>query len=481
MFEFQIIKRYLIPSKTKISNSFISNISILTIALTVWLLIVFLSILKGVEKNWITKLTTLQAPIRLIPNEHYFQSDYFTQDGESPDTFFQYKTLFEKQEEEQNNESIVPNLIQILKEKNLSFDTYEVAAGVLKIQLSKIVDGRNFESYITQASYLTNPPIHSVNFQKILTSLNQEDLNGLKKIGDLEKVVPFVKDNVLYFPKPIKNLEPILLPKNFKESGVKAGDLVELTPSTNFSLTGATPHIMGYVCGFYDPGLMSVGTRVAFFRQEFIQNITNPEQASSIDPLLKGGFFVYIKEINKVKSLVKQLRNEKIMKYFDVVPFYEFAFAKEIMNQFQADQILFALIGFAILSIACLNIIAALLLIVQEKRQEIGLLMALGASKTQIQRIFGTLGFLIGFAGFLIGTFLAIITLINLESIVNQLLFLKGHPIVKSLSFEEGSALISPEIIAIALIITPILAMIAGIIPARKALKIEPIEILKNG
>jgi ABC-type lipoprotein release transport system permease subunit len=83
--------------------------------------------------------------------------------------------------------------------------------------------------------------------------------------------------------------------------------------------------------------------------------------------------------------------------------------------------------------------------------------------------------------GFLIGTILSIITLYNLEWIVNKILFLKGHPAIKALNIESGNPLISYEILAIVLIITPLLAMFAGMIPARKALKIQPIEILKNG
>lgn len=483
MFELQIIKRYLIPSKKRLSNSFISNISIFTIALTVWLLIVFLSVLKGVEKSWVLKLTTLQSPIRLVPNQNYYHSAYYVEDSFSEDTGFQHLNLFEKERAQTycGSTDIIGELKKTLHKHRLSYDIYDVSAGILKINISRLSDGKTYESSLTQASYLTNPPIHSKNFQKIICPLDTEDQQGLKELNPLQLMNVEVRNNTLHIPPVYKGLEPVLLPKNYKDTGVKAGDRLEINLSQSFSLTGSTPSIYGYVCGFYDPGLMSVGTRVAFLRQDVIDRIVIPGQATSLDPLLQGGFFVYLDNISETKKIATALQKEPIMQFFDVVPYYEFIFAKEIMHQFQSDQILFSLIGFVILTIACLNIIAALILIVQEKKQEIGLLLALGASSRQIQRIFGALGFCIGFAGFAIGSLLAILTLSNLEWIVQKLLFLKGHPVVKALNFDPNASMISYEIILYVLLVTPLLAMIAGLIPAKQAAKIEPVDILKNG
>jgi len=133
------------------------------------------------------------------------------------------------------------------------------------------------------------------------------------------------------------------------------------------------------------------------------------------------------------------------------------------------------------LLIACLNIIAALILVVQEKKEEIGLMMALGASRRQIQRIFGLLGFFIGLMGFALGASLAFFTLSHLEWLVSKLLFLQGHPVIKVLNIQSGGSAISYQWLLIVCLVTPLLAMIAGLIPAKKALQIEPVEILKNG
>ena len=473
MFELQIIKRYLIPSKSS-SNSLIANISIFTIALITWLLIVFLSVLKGVEKNWISKVVSLQAPIRLVPNEKYYKSDYYKKDSLSEENSYQTLNLLEKERIIPTNSSdeldIIAELKKSLELLQIKYDFYDVSAGIIQISSLKVIDGHWQQSGITQASYLTNPPVNSEEFRKIILKPNQHSYECCKS-----------KDDFFSFFTPIDNLEPILLAKNFKDSGINIGDKVDISLTNSFSISGSGVKIFGYVCGFYDPGMMSIGTRMGFLRKEILERISLPEQISSMDPLLQGGVFLHIENISDVKKIVAKLKTIPSLQYFNIIPYYEFPFAKEILQQFESDQILFSFIGLIILLIACLNIISALILLVQEKRQEIGLMMALGASKNQIQFIFSSIGFIIGLLGFIIGSSLALVTLTNLDKIINYLMFLKGNPVFKILHTESFSKLVSFEILFLTLIITPLLAMISGWIPARKAIKIEPIEILKNG
>lgn len=476
-FEFRIIKRYLLPTKKNLSSALIANISIFTIALTVWLLVVFLSVLKSVEQNWIEKLTTLQAPIRIIPNELYYQSPYFR-----PESLTYSPTLLEKSADpdlDQNDP--VAGVLALLKKRRLEYDPYEVCGAVVTVHLSHPQTGSISDSTLTQASYLSNPMIHSKSFQNILIPPDPSDRIEKERLNRRWEHYARLENGRLKFPEPLDGQEPVLLPKNFKDSMVRIGDPVDIHPQHTSSLLGAKQVIKGYVCGFYDPGLLSIGTRVIFLRSQLIDQLSLPEVMSSFDPLLKGGFFVYVARLSQVFSIVGEIKKEPVMRFFDVIPYTEFPFAKEVLHQFKADQLLFSLIGMCILLIACLNIIAALILVVQEKKEEIGLMMALGASRLQIQRIFGLLGFFIGLTGFAFGASLAYMTLANLEWLVSKLLFLQGHPVIKVLNIQSGGSAISYQWLLIVCLITPLLAMIAGLIPAKKALQIQPVEILKNG
>ena len=62
------------------------------------------------------------------------------------------------------------------------------------------------------------------------------------------------------------------------------------------------------------------------------------------------------------------------------------------MQQFQSDRYLFSFLGIIVLIVACSNIISFLILLVQDKKREIGILQALGASKKSIAIIFGGCG-----------------------------------------------------------------------------------------
>lgn len=59
-----------------------------------------------------------------------------------------------------------------------------------------------------------------------------------------------------------------------------------------------------------------------------------------------------------------------------------------------------------IILVASLNIVSSLLMIVMNRRSEIALLLALGASKNEVKRVFA-LGMLIGGGGMIVGVVLA--------------------------------------------------------------------------
>ena len=69
MFEFSVIRKYLIPQKKQLSVALIASMSVGVIALVVWLVLIFLSVTEGIEKNWLEKLTSLNAPLRINPTK----------------------------------------------------------------------------------------------------------------------------------------------------------------------------------------------------------------------------------------------------------------------------------------------------------------------------------------------------------------------------------------------------------------------------
>src|ERR1700742_1658290 len=96
MLELSIALKYLIPRKKQLSVSLIALLSIAVISLVVWLVLDFLSITEGIERGWLQKLTTLNAPLRITPTPHYFSSYYYQIDALSLNAHYSFKNIAEK-------------------------------------------------------------------------------------------------------------------------------------------------------------------------------------------------------------------------------------------------------------------------------------------------------------------------------------------------------------------------------------------------
>jgi len=277
----------------------------------------------------------------------------------------------------------------------------------------------------------------------------------------------------------------VIIPKNFRDNGVSIGD-VGVFSFGSFGATSVQEQTLNIeVAGFYDPGLMVVGARPIFADNGIVQTISSSSSSIPLDPLLCNGIQIWfddLSETNKIAStLQKKLEEEGVAPYWEIKTFYDYDFAKDLLLQFKSDRYLFTLIGIVILVVACTNIISLLLLLVHTKKKEIAILQVLGATKYQIAAIFGASGALLGIISSAIGTILGLITLNNLDALVKFLSFIQGQEAFNSAFY--GSSLpntVSQQAILLILIATPILSLVAGLIPATKACKFPPAQTLRT-
>ncbi len=152
-----------------------------------------------------------------------------------------------------------------------------------------------------------------------------------------------------------------------------------------------------------------------------------------------------------------------------------------MLQQFQSDKLLFTLIGIVILMMAMSNIISLLLFLVHDKKREIGILTAMGASKRSISLIFAFAGTMIGSIGSLMGIAATSLTLHFIHPIVDSLRFLQANNAFQ-LEMFSGSypTQLSGDALLLVLILTPILSCLAALIPAWKASHVQPFHTLKT-
>ncbi len=125
--------------------------------------------------------------------------------------------------------------------------------------------------------------------------------------------------------------------------------------------------------------------------------------------------------------------------------------------------------------VAAFNIIGALLMVVLEKAREIGTVLAMGASRAAVRRLFVIFGFLVGVIGASIGTALAVgLGLIQVRyeviSLPQDAYYLDTAPVELRLLD-----------VAVTVLAAIVLCTLAAYIPARAAARIEPIRTIRFG
>jgi lipoprotein-releasing system permease protein len=481
--------------------------SVVVISLVVWLVLVFLSVTSGIEKNWLTKLTTLHAPIRLSPTDAYYHSYFYQIDTLAAASEYTYKTIGEKQESpisdpyqpeiDQEIPLYIPSpdrfstgalkdpvktafsvLNQLQKEiPSLTFQDYEIGGALMRLTL------KNSASTLSQMSYLLSIPDHNPRIASLLIPPSEGPLNF--------KTPPTPSPQYAYFLNGTLTLPdcglytPAILPKSYKENGVHIGDLGTFSYAS-MSLTSMQEQKIPFrVVGFYDPGIMATGNKCILVPKEVTREIYGASQTFSPDGSPTNGIFIWTDNLSQTQLIETKisdaLQKMGIAAYWKVTTYENFEFAKDLLGQFRSDKTLLLMIAGIILIVACCNIISLLVLLVNDKKKEIAILQSMGASFQSIAIIFGACGMIMGAISCSFGSILAALTLRHIDSLVTFLSYLQGRSAFNPAFF--GDSLpnkLSMEALLFVLIITPILSLIAGLIPAIKASRIRPSTTLRS-
>lgn len=320
-----------------------------------------------------------------------------------------------------------------------------------------------------------------------LTSLEIAKAEPIRNFSSYPEITPlwphFVKGKGIL--PSYKSLKALLLPKSYKKQGVTLWSKGNLVYSSQKSLSGQEQQIPFYVAGFYDPGVLPVGGRFLFADSDTVRTISAQSPSISIDGTPTNGVFVWNQSIEKAPLLAKKIESllsqKGIDKYWKVESFCDFSFSKEMLQQFQSDKTLFILLACIIILVACSNIISFLILLVSDKKREIAILRSMGANSYSIAFIFGLIGAIIGSLGSLVGTLLGIFTLKNLHILTTFLEKIQGHTAFQPAFFGESLPnTLSLDAVWFIFFITPLLSLIAGLIPAIKASKISCSQTLRE-
>lgn len=119
------------------------------------------------------------------------------------------------------------------------------------------------------------------------------------------------------------------------------------------------------------------------------------------------------------------------------------------------------------LLVSAIMILVVLNISVVERTQEIGVMKALGARRKDIRRIFSSEAFLLGLASGIVGIALTWLLAQGINSFTQS-------------AFKAAVVSLTPQYALTGLIISIVISMIAGILPANHASKLDPVEALRK-
>ena len=218
---------------------------------------------------------------------------------------------------------------------------------------------------------------------------------------------------------------------------------------------------------------------------ELMMSMSNTQSASYDGNLQKlgyvnfeepGGINIYPTDFDNKEKVVKILddynsrmekegKEEQVISYTDVVGTL-MSSVTDIVN-----TISYVLIAFVAISLVVSSIMIGVItyISVLERKKEIGILRAIGASKGNISQVFNAETFIIGLCAGLIGIGLTL------------LLLIPGNMIIHSVAGNDHVNAVLPVIPAIVLILlSVVLTLIGGLIPSKKAAKSDPVTALRT-
>ncbi|WP_348664079.1 ABC transporter permease [Chlamydia vaughanii] len=498
--ELLIAFKYLIPRRKRLSSAIVSLFSIGIISLVTWLSIVFISVIYGLEQRWIHDLSQLHSPVKILPSSAYYDSYYYQVDRHSDLSQYTTKTIGEKlassiidpydpnldyslpenfPDPDKNESGELKDPVKIAFEvltpylQNNHAQLLEYEEGIGHVQMDRIAnpnksEPRSFSQFVAYPSDQI--------YQDRVLPYEQTDYSS-------EVLNPFNCSSEGW-EKDFINLQneyrgaSIILPLTYRDMGYRVGD------KGNFNIFSPEnqKEIKHPFCviGFYNPGLSPMGSKIVFIDMELASTIRSESSGLGMNNGLHV-FFQNTKQITPIKSHIEEILNQAgLNNYWEVTSLYDYQYFKPILDQLRSDQILFLLVSIIILIVACSNVVTMSILLVNNKKKEIGILKAMGTPSRSLKIIFGLCGAFSGGIGVVLGTVLAVLTMKNLSIITKGLSYLQGREAFNSTFFGQSlpQEIHVPTIVMLGLG-TLVLAAVSGALPARKVAKMHVSDILK--
>ena len=249
--------------------------------------------------------------------------------------------------------------------------------------------------------------------------------------------------------------------------GLVEGDTVYLiSPRGMVSPIGHIPSMHRFrIAGLFESGMYEYDATLAYTSLPIARKILRMGNRVT-------GIEVWVEDIFKAGKLAAELSG-RLGPSFQASDWMQMN--RNLFSALKLEKVMMFVILTLIVLVAAFNIASALIMTVMQKRKDIAILKAMGATARSIQKIFVYKGMVIGLTGTMIGTSLGLLLCFLLEryrfvTLPRDVYYIATLPILLEIS---DVLLISASALAI--------CFLATLYPARQAARINPVEAIRYG
>ncbi len=191
------------------------------------------------------------------------------------------------------------------------------------------------------------------------------------------------------------------------------------------------------------------------------------------EPEKKGYDIAYVKcknltEVRKVHKIIQE------MGYFADIPTAQLDMMQQTSSSLQA---LLSAIGAVSIFVSAIGIANTMIMAIYERTREIGIMKVVGATISDIQKMFLTEAALIGAIGGVLG--------VGLSFLISYVLNKSGISFMGTLNqelqeFQSAVSLITPELAVAALVFAALVGLLSGYFPARRAMRLSALSAIRT-
>ncbi len=289
-------------------------------------------------------------------------------------------------------------------------------------------------------------------------------VKGLDSLADLSRI----RDKIVagsYNLNPVDGRHSILIGKRLADKlNIGVGDRMLLLGVSDFSNLAGAPKVQCVIRGIYETGMAE------YLDDIYVFTALETAQRVFALPGRISGYDVLCDDVGKVEETVDRIQ-ARIGYPYD--PRSVFQLYNHLFVWIDLQQQLIPIVVGSLIVISVFNVIATLLLFVIEKTQYIGIMLAMGASRRHVRRIFVMQGLAIGVIGSGVGALIAFAFSfaqqeLRFFSLPQDVYFMTTVPIHMSIEVFAGVACAGL-----------LLAFVSSFVPAWLAARLNPIRSIR--